>query len=363
MGESNDEMRQLKSEIDDVDRQLLTLLAKRQPLVEKLVSDSSESRVSQVADASSRIESLVSNLPDSGETSAIDAADSISLLKHVSSVCLASIRPLRAAYLGPKHSYSHLAAIKFFGDAIELVPVATIESVFDSIEKGETNTGIVPIENSTDGRVVDTLGIFVSREVKICGEVVLPIHHNLLSRTPRNEITQVQSKPQALSQCRGWLARNLPSAKLVEVSSTTAAAIASAEEPGVAAVASIEAGREYGLDVIQAGIEDNPNNVTRFAVLGPTKMKATGNDKTAVLFQINHEPGALADAMMVFKDAGLNLTWIESFPEVGAPNEYFFIVELTGHRDDDDVASALDALSKLTQRQTILGSYPRASVL
>ncbi|KAA1262370.1 P-protein [Rubripirellula obstinata] len=362
MSESTDVAEQLTSEIDEVDRQLLALLAHRRPLVERLVSGSTQSRVGQVADAAGRIETLVANLADTAETSGISAANKIALLKHVSSVCLASIRPLRAAYLGPKHSYSHLAAIKFFGDAIELVPVATIESVFDSIEKGEANTGIVPIENSTDGRVVDTLGIFVRREVKICGEVVLPIHHNLLSRTPRTEITEVQSKPQALSQCRGWLARNLPSAKLVEVSSTTAAAIASANTPGVAAVASIEAGREYELDVIQAGIEDNPNNVTRFAVLGPTMMQATGNDKTAVLFQINHEPGALADAMMVFKDAGLNLTWIESFPAIDAPNEYFFFVELTGHRDDDSVASALDALSKLTQRQSILGSYPRASV-
>ena len=353
----------LQDEINQLDLKLLDLIAQRRTHVENLVSDSSLGRVGQVAHAARQIESLVNDKASNVSSGSIVSADRIALLKHVSSVCLASIRPLRAAYLGPKHSYSHLAAIKFFGDAIELVPVSTIEAVFDSIEKGETNTGVVPVENSTDGRVVDTLGIFVRREMEICGEVVLPIHHNLLSRTARTEITEVQSKPQALSQCRGWLARNLPSAKLVEVSSTTAAAIASSKTPGVAAVASIEAGRQYELDVIQANIEDNPNNVTRFAVLGPTKMEATGNDKTAVLFQIDHKPGALADAMMVFKDSGLNLTWIESFPAIDAPNEYFFFVELTGHRDDDAVASALASLSKLTQRQTILGSYPKATVL
>ena len=379
MPESNSDSGQLRKEINQLDRQLLELIAQRQTLVQRLVEvstintsgsipgnsspDLSSGCVGQVADAARQIEMLVTD--DAGQRSAcaFTTADQIALLKHVSSVCLASIKPLRAAYLGPKHSYSHLAAIKFFGNAIELVPVPTIEAVFDGIEKGEANTGIVPIENSTDGRVVDTLGIFVRREMEICGEVVLPIHHNLLSRTPRNEITEVQSKPQALSQCRGWLARNLPSAKLVEVSSTTAAAIASSKTAGVAAVASIEAGREYELDVIQTDIEDNPNNVTRFAVLGPTKMEATGNDKTAVLFQIDHQPGALADAMMVFKIAGLNLTWIESFPAIDAPNEYFFFVELTGHRDDDSVASALASLSKLTQRQTILGSYPKATMV
>ena len=343
--------------IDAIDRQILELAELRRSLMEKQVGNDDKTAAGQVDKYARQIETLVERTDGK-----IDQAHRVGLLKHVSSACLASIRPLRAAYLGPMHSYSHLATIKYFGDAIEPTAVATIEGVFDAIEKGEVDTGVVPIENSTDGRVVDTLGIFVHRDMKICGEVLLPIHHNLLSKTPRSEITEVQSKPQALSQCRAWLARNLPSANLVETSSTTAAAIAAANTPGVAAVASVQAGRQYDLDVIQANIEDNPNNVTRFAVLGSTQMKPTGNDKTAILFQINHEPGALADAMVVFKQSGLNLTWIESFPSLEAPNEYLFFVEWTGHTEDSSVASALKKLSALTFRQTILGSYPKAFI-
>lgn len=343
--------------IDAIDRQILELVEQRRSLMEKHLQSDDTSIAGHVDQYARRIEAVVAK-----SNGKIQRADRVEVLKHVSSACLASIRPLRAAYLGPMHSYSHLATIKYFGDAIEPTAVATIESVFDAIEKGEVETGVVPIENSTDGRVVDTLGIFVHRDTKICGEVLLPIHHNLLSKTPRSEITEVHSKPQALSQCRDWLARNLPSAKLVETSSTTAAAIAAAKKPGVAAVASMQAGRQYDLDVVQANIEDNPNNVTRFAVLGSTQMKPTGNDKTAILFQINHQPGALADAMMVFKESGLNLTWIESFPSLEAPNEYLFFIELTGHTADPPVAFALEKLSALTFRQTILGSYPKAVI-
>jgi chorismate mutase/prephenate dehydratase len=166
-------------------------------------------------------------------------------LRHVASACLQSLHQLRAAYLGPMHSYSHLAAIKYFGDAAALTPVASIPAVFEAVSRGDVATGIVPIENSTDGRVVDTLGMFVRREMQICGEVLLPIHHNLLSCTPREEIVEVYSKPQALSQCRGWLASQLPGARLVEIGSTAAAAKLAAEKRGVAAVASIEAGRQY----------------------------------------------------------------------------------------------------------------------
>ncbi len=268
---------------------------------------------------------------------------------------------MRTAYLGPLHSYSHLAAIKYFGDAAELTPVASIPAVFDAVDRGDAATGMVPIENSTDGRVVDTLGMFVRREMEVCGEVLLPIHHNLLSKTPRAEIREIHSKPQALSQCRGWLAKNLPGAQLVENTSTAAAAKLASETIGIAAVASIEAGRQYDLDVIDANIEDNPNNVTRFAVLGKLRPARTGDDKTSILFQVRHQPGALADAMTIFKRHELNMTWIESFPSPEAANEYLFFVELTGHRDDDPIAAAIHELAKETQRLTILGSYPRAT--
>jgi chorismate mutase/prephenate dehydratase len=348
----------LQKSIDDVDRQLLDLLARRRELVHGLCEADGEGLVGRVARAATRIDDVVA---EQGATDALIPRESqAAVLRHVSSACLQSIHQLRAAYLGPMHSYSHLAAIKYFGDASALTPVASIPAVFDAVARGDVTAGIVPIENSTDGRVVDTLGMFVRREMQICGEVLLPIHHNLLSRTPRDEIVEVYSKPQALSQCRGWLASQLPGARLVEISSTAAAAKLAAEKHGVAAVASIEAGRQYNLDVIDANIEDNPNNVTRFAVLGKELPPPSGDDKTAILFQVRHQPGALADAMTVFKRHELNLTWIESFPAPDTKNEYMFFVELTGHREDPPVQRAIEELGQTAHRLTILGSYRRA---
>lgn len=306
----------------------------------------------------------VQRVAGEGEVEAADLAHDATAgwLRHAAAICLSGLHRSRVAYLGPEYSYSHLAAIKLFGDATPMAAVATIAAVFESILRDDAHAGLVPIENSTDGRIVDTLGMFVRVNVKICGEVLLSIHHNLLSRTPREQIREVHSKPQALSQCRTWLANHLPKAKLVECSSTTAAAEMAATRPGVAAVASVEAGRQYQLDVIDASIEDNPNNVTRFAVLGRHLPPPTGDDKTAILFQVEHRPGALADAMVLFKNAGLNLTWIESFPLPQTNAQYLFFVETAGHASDPPVAAALQRLKAISLRLEVLGSYPRASL-
>lgn len=353
----------IRSAIDRIDREILHAIDRRARLVKDLgkagraATAAERTLVGRVTDATKRIRAVVD-----GEirAAAIPTDAQADILRHISSVCLQSLHELRIAYLGPMHSYSHLAAIKFFGEGANLAPVASIPAVFDAVTRHDANCGVVPIENSTDGRVVDTLGMFVRRQMQICGEVLLPIHHQLLSRTSREQITEVYSKPQALSQCRGWLSNQLPQAKLVEISSTAAAARLAAEKPGAAAVASLEAGREYDLDVIDADIEDNPNNVTRFAVLGREEPAATGDDKTAILFQVPHQPGALADTMTIFKKAGLNLTWIESFPKPESPTEYLFFIELGGHRGDAAVADTLKKLQKQTERLEVLGSYPRA---
>jgi chorismate mutase / prephenate dehydratase len=356
------------AQIDAIDRQLADLLRRRNVLVAQAFADSHQQDVAGLMLAQSR---RVDEVVRSDQTPAIGPTttatgpsnDAIAAwLRHGAAVCLAGLHQSRVAFLGPEYSYSHLAAIKLFGDAAPMAAVATIPAVFDSILRNDAHAGLVPIENSTDGRIVDTLGMFVRVNVKICGEVLLPIHHNLLSRTPREQITEVHSKPQALSQCRTWLANHLPKAKLVECSSTTAAAQLAASHGGIAAVASLEAGRQYQLDVIDASIEDNPHNVTRFAVLGRHLPPPTGNDKTAILFQVEHRPGALADAMVLFKQAGLNLTWIESFPMPQTSAEYLFFVETVGHASDAHVAAALEQLRSITLRLEILGSYPRASL-
>ncbi len=281
------------------------------------------------------------------------------ILRELLSGVRSLIKPVRVAYLGPTYSYSHLAAIERFGNGAELVPVATIATVFEELSRKHVDFGIVPIENSTDGRIVDTLGMFTRLPARICGEVQLRIHHYLLGRCERSEVKEVYSKPQALSQCRDWLARHLPLARTIEMTSTAAAAQLAAEKPGAAAIASLQAATNYGLNTIAERIEDNKNNLTRFAVISDHDGRRTGRDKTALMFEIAHVPGSLADATAIFKRNRLNLTWIESFPMLNTESEYLFFVELEGHYEDSKVKRALEALRRKTKRLEVLGAYTR----
>jgi len=282
------------------------------------------------------------------------------VFREIASGCRSLVRPIRVAYLGPRFSYTYLATIERFGESTDLAPVATVAAVFEDLSRGHAQYGVVPLENSTDGRVIDTLDMFARLPLRICGEVQLRIHHNLLAKCPRSEIQEVYSKPQALSQCRDWLSKHLPWARAVEMTSTAAAAQLAVGKPGAAAVASTLAASNYGLDVVAANIEDNKNNITRFAVIGGEAAPRTGNDKTALMFEILHKPGALADVMAVFKRGRLNLTWIESFPPPGSQNEYLFFVELEGHQNEARVQRALTAVGRRAVRLEVLGSYARS---
>jgi chorismate mutase / prephenate dehydratase len=269
-------------------------------------------------------------------------------------------KPVRLAVLGPAYSYSHLAALDRFGASVEHVPVGSIAAVFEEVNRGHAAFGVVPLENSTDGRIADTLDMFTRLPVRICGEIQLRIHHYLLGRCTRGDVTEVYSRPQALSQCRNWLMRHLPVARAVEVTSTSTAAQLAQDKQGAAAIASLQAGVHYGLDVLAEKIEDNLANVTRFAVLGHESAPRTGQDKTALMFQVAHKPGSLADAITIFKRGKLNLTWIESFPIPQSEGQYLFFVEVDGHEKDSRLRKALDALSRRALRLETLGSYPRS---
>ncbi len=266
-------------------------------------------------------------------------------------------QPVRVAFLGPEYTYSHLAALERFGQSAELLPVGTIATVFAEVERGHADFGVVPIENSTDGRVADALECLAHSPVKICGEVPLAIHHCLLGACARTEVERVYSKVQPLSQCRNWLSQHMPDAQLCEVASTGEAARTAAQEQGSAAIASAQAGVHLGLKVLAKNIEDNPENVTRFAVIGSEGGAKTGNDKTSLVFEIDHHPGALADAMGIFKRQRLNMTWIESFPLPSQRGRYLFFVEFQGHASDLRARRALAALEKKALRLTVLGSY------
>jgi chorismate mutase/prephenate dehydratase len=264
------------------------------------------------------------------------------------------------AFLGPLYTYSHLAAIRHFGQSVELSPVGSIPAVFEEVNRGNSNFGLVPIENSTDGRIADTLDMFTRLPVRICGEVELDINHALLGKCPRSEVREVYSRPQALSQCRNWLAKHLPAARTVEVTSTSTAAQLAIEKPGAAAIASLEAGIHYGLDILAERIEDNTCNITRFAVIGNVAPAKSGNDRTAVMFQTEHRFGALADALNIFKYNRVNLTWIESFPIPDSKRTYLFFAEMVGHESDARVKRCTEALAEHTLRLVILGSFPAA---
>src|SRR5207247_9103811 len=222
---------------------------------------------------------------------------------------------INAAYRSPEYSYSHLAAVERFGHDVEYMRVGSIMSVFEEVNRSHVDYGVVPLENSTDGGVSDTLDMFMRLpHLKICAEVRLRIHHNLLANCDQEQIRRVHSKPQALAQCRNWLSKNLPHADLKDVSSTAVAAQLAQQEPGAAAVASRQAAVKYGLRMLFNDIEDYPHNETRFAVIGHQEAARSGMDKTALMFKVPHHPGSLVDALDVFKNNKLNLTWIESFP-------------------------------------------------
>ena len=351
---------QLSRQIERVDRELVKTLNERAKLMQRLAKAKSEDGALGL-DAISEHTTLERVLD--ANRGPMESESIRAVFREILSGARRLVTSLRVAYLGPKYSYSYLATIERFGESVELAPVATIAAVFEELNRGHANFGVVPLENSTDGRVTDTLDMFSRLPQRICGEVQLRIHHNLLAKCPREEVQEVYSKPQALSQCRQWVARHLPWARPVEMTSTAAAAQLAASKQGTAAVASLLAASSYGLDVLAENIEDNQNNVTRFAVIGGDAAPRSGDDKTALMFEIPHRSGALADVMGVFKRGRLNLTWIESFPLAGSQNEYLFFVELVGHQKDAKVQRAITSLKRKTVRLELLGSYPRCGVL
>lgn len=344
-----------KRQITQLDRELLKLLGQRRRLAEELAQQDASTASAQLAAEDEAIEKLAGNA-----TSGLPDGYVRAVLREVMAGCRVGQRAVRIAYLGPEHTFSHLAAVHRFGAAADLTPVSSIAAVFEEVDRGTSDFGVVPLENSTDGRVTDTLDCFAKTRVTVCGELPLRIHHCLLGSGPRAKLTTVCSKPQALSQCRKWLAQHLPGAELRPVASTADAARMAKDDPTVGAIASGSAAAPLGLKLLAENIEDQPDNVTRFAVIGGETPEKTGRDKTALWFEAPHEPGSLADAMAIFKRQKLNLTWIESFPIPGSRGRYLFFLEFVGHQADARVRRALESLGKKATQLEVLGSYPQA---
>lgn len=357
MSHNQDEgLRQLAA----IDGQLVDLLLERARVVEQFSNPKVPATCLEEGSPADRAIQTLGEKPDSSSVRELVGL----WLQHAHSLAERLARPeISIAYLGPIYSFSYMAAAKYFGMGAKLVPVNTISAAFEEVQRRQSTFAVVPVENNTDGRIVDTLGMFAKSPVRVCGEILLPIHHCLVGNCDRNDIREIHSKAQPLSQCRHWLATHLPNAKLVEVASSAEAASIAAKSQSVAAIASREAAIHYGCKVIAENIEDNSQNLTRFAVIGDSKCPPTGNDKTSLMIQLSHKPGALADAMMVFKQASVNLTWIESFPLPNRPNEYLFFVELEGHEQTPQVQNSIKQLQLQSMRLDVLGSYPKGQPL
>jgi chorismate mutase/prephenate dehydratase len=356
-------VKQLRNQIDRLDLQILKLLNERA----EHAAEIGEYKADQGADtfAPAREEEVIQNLVEHNR-GPLDANTIRAIYRDLISGARALQKVLKVAYLGPEYSFSHVAALERFGNSIEYVSVGSIAAVFEEVNRGHADYGVVPLENSTDGRIADTLDMFMRLpEIKICAEIRLKIHHNLLANCTQSELARVYSKPQALSQCRNWLSKNVPHAKLVEVTSTAVAAELAQRErdpdgrPRAAAVASRQAAVRYGLRILFENIEDYPNNETRFAIIGLRVGERSKRDKTALMFEVSHEPGELVDALAIFKNNKINLTWIESFPSKSGPKqEYVFFVDFEGHVEDAKVKRAIESLNRKATKVVVLGSFP-----
>lgn len=282
------------------------------------------------------------------------------IFREIISACIALEKPLSVAYLGPPGTYSQEAAALQFGSATYLLPHPSIDAVFDEVERGRADYGVVPVENSSEGVVAQTLDRFVASPLTIKAEILLRVNHCLLARTPQPaKITRIVSHPQSLAQCRGWLAQHHPTAAVEAVASNAVAAELVTKHDTTAAIAGRQAAAQYGLHVLAPNIQDQPNNFTRFLVISPDGTGApTSDDKTSVLFSVPHEAGALHRVLSIFARSHINLSTIESRPLKGRAWEYVFFLDLIGHLNDPNVARSLATLKKRSVFSRVLGSYP-----
>ena len=283
------------------------------------------------------------------------------IFREIMSACRALEQPLRVAYLGPAGTFSHAAVAKQFGTFVDAVPAPTFDDVFRAVESGQADYAVVPIENSTEGAVGRTMDLMVDTELSVCGEVKLRVKQNLLSNAGGlDRITRVYSHGQSLAQCVKWLAQHLPAVPRIAVASNAEAARLAAAEEGAAAIAGENAGAIYGLATLAPHIEDEPNNTTRFWVLGRQRVGPSGHDETSLVMSCPNKPGAVYQLLAPFATHGVSMSRFESRPARTGRWEYLFFVDLVGHRDDAPVKGALEELGNIAPFLKLLGSYPAA---
>jgi chorismate mutase/prephenate dehydratase len=291
----------------------------------------------------------------------ISDAEMLRLFREIMSVCMAQQEPLKIAYLGPEGTFTQQAVHLHFGHSVQAVGVAGIDDVFMQVESMEADFGVVPVENSSQGIVSHTLDRFIDSNLKICGEIEMPIHHNLLSQSKSlADIDRVYSHQQSLSQCKIWIRQHLPAAECIAVSSNAEAARRVRNSPDAAAISSQSAADIYAVPVLFAHIEDQPDNATRFLVIGRQILKPSGDDKTSLLLAGAEGPGSLHSLLSPLAKYSLNMSRIESRPSSTAQWSYLFFIDVDGHAETEPLKSALADMQQLTSLTRVLGSYPKA---
>jgi len=352
----------LRQKIDEIDEKLVLLLNERAEVsveVGRRKADAPETRWF----APEREHQIFQRLEELRlKTSAAVQQQALhNIYREILSSSRALQKPLTIAYWGPAGSYTHIAATNKFGLSSDFASCKSIVEVFSAVEHEQADYGVIPVENSTEGVVHYTLDTLQYTTLKVCAEIHAQIRHNFISKaTSLDKIERIYSGPQPVGQCRQWLAANVPNAEIVEVLPTTLAVKRAADDPNGAAIASDLAAEIYDVPIFASHIEDDPRNTTRFIVVGENQPSSTGRDKTSILFAVKNEPGALARALRVFEELGVNLTLITSRPSKHTPWDYVQFVDMQGHKTDPIVASALAKLEPLTQFLTVLGSYPEA---
>ena len=288
-------------------------------------------------------------------------ADSLrAIYREIMSSALSLEKTMTIAYLGPQATFTQQAAIQRFGASLQYSAQRTIADVFSEVAKTRADYGVVPVENSTEGVVTHTLDMFVDSDLKIVSQIVLPIRHCLISRAKKDQIRRLYVHPQTLAQCRGWLQRHMPGVEIIETSSNARSAELAAAQRFAGALAGELAAQQYKVPVIEHHVQDNAANATRFLVLGRQCSPPTGQDRTSLMFSIQHKVGALYSALSPFRRHKLNMTKIESRPSKRKAWEYFFFVDCDGHMEDRKVAKAIEELRDGCAFVKVLGSYPNA---
>ncbi len=353
-------LEELRKRIDDIDYQLVQLLNERAQVVVEI--GKLKNKIDKAVYAPDREKEVLAKISLANK-GPLSYKCLVAIWRELMSGSFVLEKPLRIGYLGPDGSFSHTAAMLKFGQSVEYEPLADIKSIFKEISKGHCDLGIAPVENTTGGGVIETLDAFIDSDVKVCAEVLMAIHHSLLANCPLAKVKTIYSKPEVFAQCRNWLSATIKDAQTVPVASTAKAAQMAVAEPDAAAIGSKVAAELYGLQIGCENIEDIANNITRFLVISREDAKPTGEDKTAVLFSTAHKAGALADVLDVFKQYNINLTNIESRPSKKRQWEYYFFVDLIGHRTDEHVQKGLQESRKHCLQLSTLGSFPRATEL